>query len=67
MPILTKQMSCDLIDAAKNGDLERVALLINQGALVDAFDESFFTALFWAVVHGHKSIAKLLLDNQAAT
>jgi ankyrin repeat protein len=43
------------------GHEECVEILLNNGAKIDAFDESRQTPLYWAVKNGHAHIVKLLL------
>ena len=55
-----------LMSAARSGDLESVALLIERGADVNASEqEKSQTALMWAVAQGHADVVQLLIDNSA--
>lgn len=49
----------DLIEAAKNGHLEVVKYLVENGANIHADDDC---ALRWAVDYGHINIEQYLLD-----
>ena len=51
-----------LIDAAKQGIIERVGPLLDQGVAVDSRDDSQWTPLMWASENGHRAVAALLLD-----
>ncbi len=55
----------DLIDAAKEGDLETVQSLIEQGADVNAIDNNGNTALMWASARGHTETVGFLIDKGA--
>ena len=54
-----------LIDAAKQGTIERVGALLDQGVAVDSRDGGQNTPLIWASVHGHRAVAALLCDRGA--
>jgi len=54
-----------LHEAAAAGDIERVKLLIAQGADVMAHDDKGGTPLHRAVENGHKAIVGILLENDA--
>lgn len=51
-----------LLDAARDGNLKQVELLINEGADVNQADESGYTPLMWAARYGHLDIAKRLVN-----
>ncbi|RDD46189.1 Ankyrin-1 [Trichoplax sp. H2] len=53
--------------AASNGHYETVALLISQGADIDAMDENLWTPLHHAAKSGHLDVVKLLSDSGAST
>lgn len=55
----------DLIDAAKQGDVVSVQVLLGQGADVNATEKYGWTPLLWAAVNGHTEVVKLLLDSGA--
>ena len=55
----------ELIDAAKQGNIERVGALLDQGVAVDSRDEDQSTPLMWASGGGHRAVAVLLLDRGA--
>lgn len=54
-----------LIESVIAGRLEVAALLLQQGALVDASDATGRTALHWAVDNHHIPLCQLLLSHQA--
>jgi ankyrin repeat protein len=55
-----------LIEAARVGDVESVALLIKAGADVNATDHRKATALSEAALYGRRDIVNLLLENKAS-
>ena len=70
--ILTKAMkqpkqAKTIHEAAAAGDIELVALLISQGADVNAKEKDFrgFTPMYYAVQNGHKEVIEILLANGA--
>ena len=54
-----------LINAAKQGTIERVGALLDQGVLVDSRDGHLNTPLMWTSIQGHRAVAYLLLDREA--
>ena len=48
----------DLIDAVKDNNLERVRLLVEQGADKDEVDNNGDTPLFWASLPGHLVVTR---------
>jgi len=50
-----------LHDCAKEGDIEKVNLLITEGANINIIDENGFTPLHCAADQGHKEIVELLI------
>ena len=54
-----------LIDAATQGNIERVGALLDQGVLVDSRDGYQYTPLIWASFRGHRAVAALLCDRGA--
>ena len=54
-----------IVDAIRNGDIELVKTLINNGAAVDAVDELGRTAIMFASSRGQVEVVKMLLDNGA--
>ena len=56
----------DLIEATKTNNLERVQLLVEQGADKDKGDSGSRTPLFWASLRGHFEIAQYLVEQGAA-
>ncbi len=55
-----------MIEAAKEGDAERVAELIESGENMDLPDRDGIPAIMWAIMKGHVDVAVLLLENGAA-
>lgn len=54
------------IEAVKRGDVERVAaMLVANGALAGARDDSGATPLHYAALHGHREVARLLVERGA--
>jgi hypothetical protein len=66
IPILacTQEVNSQLIEAAKNGETEKVRAALDSGASVDARDEGIVaeTALMLAAQKGHANIVQVLLD-----
>ena len=54
-----------LNDAAKEGDLDKVNRLIQEGANIEVRDASSSTPLYNAVDGGHKELAELLISKGA--
>jgi ankyrin repeat protein len=55
-----------LIDAVKRRDLEEIKIILDEdGALVNAYDETGATALHYAAFDGFREIVRLLLDRGA--
>ena len=54
-----------MADAAINGEVERVRVLLAAGADVNAAQGDGMTALHWAAFHDRQSLAQLLLEAQA--
>jgi len=55
-----------LIEAAGNGDREKVCALLDRGAAIDYPDQKGNTSLIEAVMKGHLETVHLLLDRGAA-
>jgi len=53
----------DLIEAAKNSDIENVRLLLESGTEVNIQDRVGWTALMWASRNGNTDIVRLLLEH----
>jgi ankyrin repeat protein len=52
-------------EAAKKADLKEVTRLLEQGADVNAKDNTGITPLHWAVINSHKAVADLLIAKGA--
>lgn len=59
------EVNADLLDAAQDGDSQRLESALSQGAAVDASDEHGITALMYASASGHPEVAQRLLDAHA--
>ena len=60
-------MNEQLIDAARAGDLARVEQALQNGANVEATDDTGVTPLHWAcLIQGHLDIVQYLLTSHAA-
>lgn len=58
----------ELLDAAKNGNMEQAVALLSKGESVNQVGKEYkLTALHLAALHGHLNVAQLLLDNGAKT
>jgi uncharacterized protein len=55
----------DLLDAARQGDLEKVKSLLAAGANIDAKNKYGITPLFYAAWSGHAAIVQLLIEKGA--
>ena len=62
---LGKGRAAELRQAAAENDAEKAKRLINNGAKVNARDESGATPLYWAAENNAAAVAKLLIDNGA--
>ena len=58
-------MDTDLIEAAKDGNLEVLELLLQQGANIDIQNNNGNTALIWAARNDRLEVVKLLLQQGA--
>ncbi len=56
-----KDINSQLIEAAKEGNLDRIKLLIAKGADINTTDSRGGTPLHWAVYYGNKEIVNFLL------
>ena len=54
-----------LIEAARQGTIERVGALLDQGVAVDSRGDDQMTPLMLASFFGHRAVAELLLDREA--
>ena len=54
-----------LIEAAKNGEIQKVLSFIESGANLNVVDETGRTALNWAASQGHSEIVNLLAEHRA--
>ena len=57
-----QDVNSELIEAAKNGQTEKVQASLDAGADVNGKDRDGMTALMWAASGGHTDIVKALLD-----
>ncbi|QFP75770.1 ankyrin repeat domain-containing protein [Deinococcus sp. AJ005] len=55
------ELNAQLLNAAENGDLERVQALLKAGASADAKDGTGRTALTWAAKGDHVAVARALI------
>ena len=55
-----------LHDAARDGDLEKVRALIDEGAVIDEQSNRGETPLILATLEGQKEVVELLIDKGAA-
>merc|ERR1712086_532221 len=64
--VLPEAEAISLHEAAKNGDIRGVCLVLNWTmASVDTKGEYGYTALLWAARNGHAEIVQILLDADA--
>ena len=62
--MLSKQE--EMLDAAKEGDIEDVKILLNDESVdINKQDSTGHSALLWASLRGHRDIVELLLDRGA--
>ena len=60
--------SGELLEAAKNGNMEQAVALLSKGESVNQVGREYkLTALHLAALHGHLNVVELLLDNGAKT
>ncbi len=59
------ELNEELLEAALNGDMVKVELLIEKGVDINAKDDSGWTALIHAARHGHTEIAEFLIQKGA--
>ena len=63
--LLCAAVKMNLQDAAEEGDLECVQLLLGQGVDKDEADDGGYTALWNAAYNGHLAIAQCLVEQGA--
>jgi ankyrin repeat protein len=61
-----KQLNNELINAAKNGNINEIERLVKKGASIDAKDKDDWTALMWAAWGGYTQTCEFLLDHNAS-
>ena len=59
---MSTTLNNQLAEASKNGDLEKVKYLVENGADIHANDDNAF---FSSAVYGHLNVVKYLVDNGA--
>lgn len=57
-----EKLNAELIEAAKNGEQDRIAVLVNGGADVNARDKDGYTALHIAAIHNNPESIQKLID-----
>ena len=62
-----ENINTDLLKAAKNGDMEKVQLCLQQGADINITNENGWSPLFHAVHYNQKEVVRFLLENGADT
>ncbi|RWS06587.1 eye-specific diacylglycerol kinase-like protein, partial [Dinothrombium tinctorium] len=63
-PVNTEKISTEIIDAAREGDLQKIKNLLRQGYSVLAIDENGMTALHYAAKYGYEDIVQLLIQEE---
>ena len=58
-------LKMDLIESVRSNNLDRVRLLVEQGADKDKVDSDGWTPLFWASEEGHLDVAQYLVEQGA--
>ncbi len=58
----TRDVHAELIEAAQNGQTEKISALLAAGAEVNAKDKEGMTALIYAAYEGHFQSVKALLN-----
>ena len=62
VPAFAQDVFSQLIEAARNGQTEKVQALLESGADVDGKNNSGWTALIYAALLGHTDVVRTLLD-----
>ena len=61
-PAYAQDVNSQLIEAAQNGQAEKVQALLESGADVDGKNKNGWTALIYAALQGHPDVVRILLD-----
>ncbi|MDA2938760.1 ankyrin repeat domain-containing protein, partial [Acidobacteria bacterium AH-259-A15] len=62
IPACARDVNSELIEAARNGQTEKIQALLRAGADVNAKDAAGFTALRYAALRGYTSAVETLLE-----
>ena len=62
IPACRQDVRTELLEAARNGQSERVQSLLDAGADVNTQAPDGFTALKWAVIRGHTDTVQVLVN-----
>jgi len=63
--VVEKELSKEITECARDGDVDGVRSLIDQGTDVNAQDKKGMTALLYAAREGHTEVAELLISEGA--
>ena len=59
-----QKLRMDLIEAAKNGRVEKVLTLLEYGVPANTRDKDNATALYWSACYGHGDVTEILISAQ---